>query len=298
MKKILQKPQVKNLILGILVIIIGALCSSLGSWDNIDKTFCIKAGIAILLTIIYGILLVLYSTWEINERSIRGIFENRVKVYEEIMSGIDNICKETSNEVNSLIHNIIEEGKIDIKIWNFDKACMSVCKHIYNLLCHLNDNSKDFGVAYIRLEENAKPEIEIRMNAFANKNMQKPSIYNKKRRIDEDIDTNYHDVDLFRLGKSDMDILIGEDNINNVFSYTRKGSREENRGKYNQYIAIPVFCNDTKMIGLLEIVCLNNTQLGSSKNEIEELASKYIVPYSYLMLLLHKLEKALTAQPL
>lgn len=279
MKNFLQKPQVKSVILGILVLLIGAFCSSLGSWDKIDKVFAVKVIIILILTVIYIVLLILYSTWEVNERSVRGLLENRVKAYEEIMSGVDNICKENASDVNSLIHSIIDEGRFNLKIWNFDKACMSVCKHIYNLLGHLSGGDKDFGVAYIRLVEDVKPETEIRMNAFANRNMMKPSIFDKKRRIDEDSGMNYHDVDLFRLGKADIDIRIGKEEINNVFSYTRKESREENKKKYNQYIAIPVFCNDSKMIGLLEIVCLNGAKLGSTKNEVEEVASKYFVPY-------------------
>ncbi|MCD7818391.1 MAG: hypothetical protein LUH07_05005, partial [Lachnospiraceae bacterium] len=59
----------------------------------------------------------------------------------------------------------------------------------------------------------------------------------------------------------------------------------------------PVFCNDEKMVGLFEIVCLNKTKLGETEDEIREIVSKYFMTYSFLMLVLYKLEKALVAQP-
>lgn len=297
MRDFLNKPQIKNILLAVPGIIIGALCSALGSWDKINTSFWIKVGFAIFFFIIYMILLIFYSTNEVNERRIKGILESRIKAYEEIMMGIDNICKQTSNDVNSAIHDILEKGVYELKIWNFDKACMLTCSHLYSLLTQLSRGNKDFAVAYIRLEENNKPENEIRMSGFANQNMHTPSIFGKRRRFDNDDDRNYHDVDLFKSGKSDIEIIMGRDKINDIFSYSTKESRKQNKNKYNQYIAIPVICDDTKMVGLLEIVSLNDCKLASTEKEVMELASKYFVPYSYIMLLLHKLEKALIAKP-
>lgn len=293
MKEFLKKPQIKNVLLAILGLAIGAFCSALGSWEDRNTFFWLKLGGALFFLVIYIILLIFYSTSEVNERRIKSILEDKIKAYEEIMVGIDNICKQSASGVNASIHRINESGKFDISIWNFDKACMLICSQIYALLEKLSGGSKDFGVAYIRLEEDHKPETEIRMSGFANQNMHKPTIFGKKRRIDKDDDKDYHDVDLFKASKSDIEIIIGHDKIDEVFSYANKQSRKKNKKKYNQYIAIPVFCDDTKMVGLLEIVCLNETALGSTEKEVMELTSKYFVPYSYLMLLLHKTEKAL-----
>lgn len=297
-KEILKKPPIKNVLMGLLTIIIGAICSSLGSWDKIDKVFWIKVAVVSALTLLYALLLIFYSTSEVNERRIKAILESEVKAFESIMIGIVSICKQSSSDVTTIIRKMIIEKNIDLNIWNFDKACTWVCSQVYNLLGELSCGNKDFGVAYIKLEDTTKPETEIKMNSFANKNMHKPSIYGKRRKIDIDDVSNYHDVDLFRLGKAEIDVIIGQDEINEVFSYESKYSRMKNKGKYNQYIAIPVICDDTKMIGLLEIVCLNNATLGDNKQEVLELASRYFVPYSYLILLLYKLEKALLAKPI
>lgn len=297
MKDFLNKPQIKNILLAIPGIIIGALCSALGSWENRNTSFWIKVICAIICLIAYIVLLIFYSTNEVNERRIKKILEEQIKAYEEVMIGIDNICKECSSGVNAAIHEILEEGKFKYKIWNFDKACMLTCSQLYALLVQLSGGNKDFAIAYIRLEETEKPETKIRMCGFANQNMHKPSIYGMPRYFNNDDDRNYHDTDLFKSGKSDIEIIIGSDKIDEVFSYTTKQSRKKNKEKYNQYIAIPVFCDDTKMVGLLEIVCLNDAALASTDKELMELASKYFVPYSYLMLLLHKMEKALIAKP-
>lgn len=297
MKDFFNKPQIKNILLAIPGIIIGALCSALGSWENRDTAFWIKVILAIIFFIIYIILLVFYSTNEVNERRIKKILEEQIKAYEEVMTSIDNICKQSSSGVNTVIHDILEKGIFDYKIWNFDKACMLTCSHLYSLLVQLSGGNRNFAIGYIKLEENEKPETKIRMCGFANQNMHKPSIYGKPRYFNTDDDRNYHDTDLFKAGKSDIEIIIGSDKINDVFSYSTKQSRIKNKEKYNQYIAIPVFCDDIKMIGLLEIVCLNETTLAATEDELMDLASKYFVPYSYLMLLLHKMEKALIVKP-
>lgn len=297
MKDLLNKPQVKNILLSIPGLIIGALCSALGSWDTRNTFFWIKVACALIFLVVYIILLVFYSTNEVNERRVKKILEEQIKAYEEVMIGIDNICKECSNGVSSAIHEILEEGKYKFKIWNFDKACMLICSQLYNLIVQLNGGSKDIGIAYIKLEENEKPETKIKMCGFANQNMHKPSIYGKSRPFNNDDDRNYHDTDLFRAGKSDIEIIMGSDKIDEVFSYTTKQSRKVNKEKYNQYIAIPVICDDIKMVGLLQIVCFNDTKLAATEKELLELASKYFVPYSYLMLLLHKMEKALLVRP-
>lgn len=296
MKEFFDKPQVKNVLLAIPGVLIGLFAPDFSNIGNDTKTFWMSVACIVLL-VVYIFLLIYYSTAEVNERRIKKILEERIKTYEEIMMGVDNICKESASGVNAVIHSIIEKGNFNPNIWNFDKACMLVCSQLYALLCNLSGGKKDFRVNYVRLEEDVHPEVEIRMSGFANQNMLRPTIFGKKRRIDKADDRAYHDVELFRLGKSDIEVVLGPDKIDDSFSYTTKESRSKNRGKYSQYVAIPVFCNDTKMVGLLQIMSLNGVCIGQNEKEVLELASKYFVPYSYLLLLLHKIEKAVLAKP-
>lgn len=297
MKEFMNKPQIKNVLLSVLALIIGGLFSALGDWKDKSASFYYKVGFLAILMIVYIVLLIFYSVSEVNYRRIRKLLEDRIKAYEEIMMGIDNVCKESANSANAVIHEIIEQGNCNLNIWNFDKACMLVCSQLYSLLKNLSGGETDFGIAYIKLIEDKKPENTIKMCGFANQNMHKPSIYGKKRRIDNNDDKNYHDIDLFISSNSEIEVIIGCDKINDLFEYSSKKSRQKNRNKYNQFVAIPVFCDDSKMIGLLEVVCFNNATLGNNEKEVKEIASKYFVPYSYLLLLLHKIEKALMAKP-
>lgn len=56
-------------------------------------------------------------------------------------------------------------------------------------------------------------------------------------------------------------------------------------------------CNNYKMIGMIQIVCLNETSLGEDKEAITRILNSYICVYRDLSLLLHKLEKGLLAKP-
>lgn len=291
----LNKTIVKNVLMSTIVLIIGGICSALGGWNyKGDKYFIIKLIFLIILGVIYIALLAYYSTMEVNLNKVNRLLKSQNNAFENIMIGISSICKQSASDINITIHNITKSGKIDLQIWSFDKASNWVCKEIYKLLCDLHGNSKEFAVGYIRLVEK-EPENQIYMSAYANKNMQKPTIFGKYRNINDP--HAYHDAELFQLNKSDIEIILENDKINEVFNYASNERQRKNRKKYTQYIGIPIFCDDKKMIGLLEIVCLKGTVLADTESELEELAAKYFVPYSYLTLLLHKLEKSLLAVP-
>lgn len=299
MKKFFNYTALKNVILGVMVISIGGICSALGSWDvNNDRYFWVKFVVLLILMASYIILLAYYATKEVNNSKTVRVLEYQKKAYEEAMIGIISICKSSAQDINKIIHEIIEDGRINLRIWSFDIACELVCEKIYNLLCNLHGESKDFGICYIRLDETKNTEKTVYMNAFCNQNMSAPSVYRKRRKIkDKDY---YHDIELFRRNKSDFDIIIGKENVQQLFSFTSNESRQRNKNKYNQYVAIPVICSKDdggKMVGLLEIVCFNETEIAKTKEEIKEVASKYFIPYVFLLLLLHKLEKAVLAQP-
>lgn len=295
----LNRPVVKNILLGVLVLIIGGICSALGSWDFENDKYIVAKIIALIVFLAgYIFFLAYYATKEVNTNRVIGELEKQNKAFEDAMVGIISICEQSSKNINTIIHEVIDKGVINLHIWSFDIGCRLICEKLYNLLCNLHGSSKDFGVCYVRLVEGEEKEDEVYMNAFFNQNLSEPSIHKRRRKINDK--NGYHDLELFEKNKADIEIVIGKDNINQLFSWDSNESRRRNRKKYNQYIAIPVFCSKEaggKMVGLLEIVCLHDTELAKTEEEIKEIASKYFVPYAYLLLLLHKLEKAILAQP-
>lgn len=293
----LQKPLIKSLLLSILVLIIGGICSAMGSWDRINDTlFWYKLIARAAFTIVYIVLLVFYGTNEVNNRKITSILKNQISAYDELLANIISICKETASDVTSVIRQVRNLGIIDLEIWNFDKACNAACRSVYKIAKNICGSS-DVAVAYVRLDESECPAKKIYLNSFANRTHLKPSIFGKKRMFSEENPTSYHDADLFRKGSSEIEIVIGSENIDNIFAYTDKSSHADGKKKYSQYIAIPVFCNDEKMVGLLEIVALNDAKIGLNAEEVREVALKYFVPQSYLFLLLYTLECSMLVKP-
>jgi hypothetical protein len=291
---ILNHPFVKAFLLGISTLIIGGICSAMGQWDfKNDEFMKYKIMALVFFVAVYVVLLAYYSTNETNEKKVALIYARQNEAFEEEMSGLMNIYKKSADGANKVIRSIIEERKANLELWSFDEASVWVCKNVYDLLCKVGIG-KDFEVVYDRLDESIKPEKEIYTNSYANKDMKRPSVFGKKRNIQED---NYYDAELFKQNQADIEVIIGSEEIDKVFGHRSKAKRNKNKKKYNQYIAIPVFCNDEKMVGLFEIICLNKTYLADTEDQIRELVSKYFITYAFFMLLLHKLEKALVAQP-
>lgn len=301
LKAYLRKPQVKSVLLAFFTIVIGALCSSFGGWEIKDPTiFWIKIGALVVFVVLYAILLIFYATAEVNDRRTLGEREKQIHALEAALSSMMALCNNNSSDIKAHLQRIREKGKIDASLWSFDSACKSLCASVYKNICDLS-GSKEFGVAYVRLDEGTPQANEVYMNSYANETMRKPSIHKVRRRIDSHDPNNYHDIDLFQKGKADIEVLIGKDEIDRAFSYASKNERANNRNKYNQYIGIPVFCDDEKMVGLLEIVALRSACLGMNKSEAEELVKKFIAPYAFLFLLLYTMDSALvlteTAKP-
>lgn len=291
---ILNRPFIKALLLGITTLIIGAICSAMGQWDFKNDAFLKYKLIALIFfVVIYIIIIAYYSTNEVNEKKIALIYAKQNLAFEEVMSGLMSLSKKSAEGANKVIKSIINDKKANLELWSFDQACFWICKNIYDLLCELG-NGRDFEVVYDRLDESIKPEKEIYANSYANKDTKRPTLYGRKRSIQDD---SYHDAELFKQNQSDVEVVIGSEEIDKVFGHKTKDKRNKNKKKYNQYIAIPIFCNDEKMVGLLEIICLNKTSLGESEEEIREIVSKYFMTYAFFILVLHKLEKALIAQP-
>ncbi len=287
----LNKPTVKAVINVIFTLVIGFLSSGLDIYNIKANTF--GWSVWLVVVILYIILIVHYSTMETNERKVAFLYETQNKAFEELMSGLMTTCKSSYSGANKVIKSIINEKKANLELWSFDQACAWVCQNVYKLLCKVG-SGRDFEVIYDRLDESVGAEKIIYANAYANKASERPTVYFQKRNYEED---TFHDAELFKMNQSNTEVIIGSEEIDKVFGHKSKDKRNRNKKKYNQYIAIPVFCNDIKMVGLIEIVCMNQTQLGETEEDIREKISKYLMIYVFFMLLLHKLEKALVAQP-
>jgi len=294
LKNFFTRPPVKAIVIFLLTTGISVLVSMLGNWDKTQAHFWIKLSAFIICVVLYIGLAILYTTEEVNRRRLLEVFKRQIDTFEDLMVSIISICQMNASDINKSIHFVNDTQTIDLNIWSFDKSCTELCEHIYNSICRLG-NSKKYGVAYVKLVENDPKQDKVQMIAFSNQNKHKPAVFNKVRQFkDIDPENAFHDLCLFRDAKADNDIRFTQDEVDTVFAQTAKGNK--NKGKYHIYIGIPVFCDNRKMIGLLEIVGFDDTRLGCiTREEVEEITNKYLVPYANVFLLLHKMEKALLA---
>ena len=119
-----------------------------------------------------------------------------------------------------------------------------------------------------------------------------PKVFNVERSV-KDIDAHY-DAHLFLRNNSSIVAYNNSDRIYEQFQYkNRKGKQH----KYSQYIAVPVYCNDEKMIGLIQVVARTETIIAKEVKDLKILAKKYIMPFVHLAVLLSKAEKVMCSVP-
>lgn len=295
-KVFLKHPAVAALINTALLILVGILSSDLCPWtcDNLQSHgFEFFGFIATIVAYISET--IFYGTEKVNDRRLSEMSYKEAKTYESFASNSIYINSEVADGVNDCISGIIENGVVDLNRWNFDKASRLLCKIIYSSICNLRDN-KGFGVSYVRLCEDRNVPA-IYMNSYANENSSAPNIFKKVRPLNIDDIEAYHDIELFRDGNSEINILPTPESIQRAFCIPNRAGHTGTGKKYKQYIGIPVVCAQ-KMIGLVQVVCYNDVaKFGITEDEIREFAKKYLVPYAYTFLLLNKIEDALTAKP-
>lgn len=284
-----QKPRWKVIITGILTIAISISLAVLDDWDKTQSFFELKIIIFFSFSVLDIIYLVFCTTHDIKERALIHELNRQMKAYETALSGIIRISQNNAANLNNCIHDYQKNKSINKRSWSYKTTCYDLCKNIYVFICELSGN-KDCEIAYIRLNENQQGEIS--MYAYANQGQLAPNLLNKKRNYLDTSSIQYFDMKMFERNTNEIKVLYGSETINNKF-YRTPEEREKHPKKYNQLIAIPVFCDDKKMVGLLEIACLEQCSLGNSESEIKDIAHRYLVPYANLFLLLHKTEKAL-----
>lgn len=294
MREFLKRPSVKAVVLSALTTFTSATTSALGDWSTTQAGFKTKLFWFSGSVLLYLIVLALYTAEEVNERRTIEILQRQNDAFEDVMSSVILLCQQNATDVNTCIHRIVSENMLDLSIWNFNRACQWVCEHIYKCLQVLR-GSKNFEVVYVKLIEGEPKEDNVMLVAYANQNQHKPTIYNVKRCFDGTDDDGhvFHDLELFKRNTADTEVIIGSEKIEETFAFRSKDSRNKNKGRYTQYVGVPLFCDNRKMVGLLEVVSFQGSDLGITEKEIEEVANKYLIPYANFILLLHKLEKAL-----
>lgn len=311
LKTILIRPQVKGVILALSTTGIGVL-SGIAA-NNIAMWYWWF--FLVLTIIIYVVIIIKYAQLEESINSQLDETKERLKTaqqnvetFRDAFQGINAICKLSSKQTNLKIHEIIEQGKIFCDNWNFEIASSLLCEQIYNhVIYHICENTEYTGNADIEIEyvslieplkkKKKKGNDQIKLCGYYHPSRPNPSIYRKIRNVNQKGKDGkpFHDGSLFLKKKNAISILMTKKDIEEGF-----GSLANNHD-YSQYIGIPVFCDtsdgDNKMVGLLEVVCHNNSSISSDEDRIKQCIDLYLSTYASVFLLLFKNDKALRATP-
>lgn len=262
----------------------------------------------VILCIIQIILICVNAKEDANNKKVIRLFDSTEKAYQNIIESLTKICTESANGANTIIHGIIDRKRANLAAWKFDNECNELCQSIYNTLEKVfPDQDSNFEIVYDKLIEDGI-DNKIKAIAYHNRNNTPPSIMGKSRNFIETdnhfgyVQQQYYDCTLFRKNKADLVILENKKEIMKAFCILDSNGNiqedlAESECKYNQYVGIPVMCNNYKMVGMIQIACLNETSLGDNKEAIRRILNSYVCVYRDLGLLLHKLEKGLTAKP-
>lgn len=289
MMRIYDNPKLRAGISAILTALVSISLAVLGNWNSEQEGFWFKVGVFVVLLIMNVLYVVFCAAQDSKEHALIAELKRENDVFKKAMSGIISISQDNSSKINECFHQYLTDGKIDPKIWNYKKACYLLCATIYEFVIKLTKNEK-VEISYVKLNENISHEIQL--YAYTNQNNQRPGLLNVPRNFSDKNAISYYDMVLFQNHCAETDVLYGSDEINNCFFRTRD-DREKNPKKYKEYVAIPVFCDNKKMVGLLQIACLEDCSLAENKAMLKEIANKFFVPYANLFLLLHKMNKAL-----
>ncbi len=289
MKKFYDDPKLRAGISTILTALVSISLAFLGDWNYKQSGFLCELCLFIFLTLFDLCYVMFCAAQDFKEHALINELKRENDVFKKAMSGIVSISQDNSTKINECLHQYLSDGKINSQVWNYKKACYILCATIYEFVIKLTKNEK-VEISYVKLNESVPNEIQL--YAYRNQNNQPPNLLNVSRNFKDTNAISYYDMELFKRHCAETYALYGSDEINNHFFRTRE-ERERNPKKYKEFVAIPVFCDNQKMVGLLQIACLEDCSLAEDKAILKEVANKFFVPYANLFLLLHKMNKAL-----
>lgn len=222
-----------------------------------------------------------------------AIEKKRGQSCEEILLSMKAIMDITAKNINALSHKIKEEQIVNEELWSFRQTCTIICRESYNALKTMYGDH-NFEVSYIDIYRTSK-ELKLTLSSYENRDKEKPSIYEKeivlpKKVKKASMHQKYCFEKIIHEGKNEPICYPTEEVIKENFFFKDLEAKEN--CKYKQYIAIPVFCESKKAIGLMQIVSLDANVMGD-ENNLEYLARTLFKPLAYLSLLTHKTEKCI-----
>ena len=219
--------------------------------------------------------------------------EKRLKnLFSGLLEDLNTCYNSSAEKIYSLVDNAKKTQTIDLHIWNYHNITDFVCTELYKLVKNLAEKGGDFSVSYIARQPNPdNDKTEYLMFSYYGSETAKPHLYNYS--ISKKNAEQYYFGKLFKKDNPSVSYLMDAQEVAANFYY----SDASDKGKYSQYIGIPVFCSGNHMIGLLQVVAHRGSKIAESRSEAEELVNKYIMSYANFILFAEKVQKGITFVP-
>lgn len=305
-EKFFQKTWFKNTILISIPTLISFLGIIISFANKTIKIILIVSSVFLVLCLIFAVVFFsnqedkLYKEYnelcDKNEKltSILAHMENNYKMNTFTISVFSEYAEKWAKNINSFAKNVITNGHVSNKAWDsikfFDSVCLN-CRNMIEQYCNDFDNSK-VSVSFVSCKIDSNNEQWVHMVAHSNPESTRPKACKDEQKLSECI---YHYADLIKNGYSDIEIAINNEEIQRIF---KKISIDTDLSKYTQYIAIPIYCNSRKLLGIFQVVTKYNYIIEKDRVKLLEFTTKNIIPYSNLILLIEKINKGLYVSPI
>ena len=211
-----------------------------------------------------------------------------MEIYKELFEQLPRQLQKEAEGINNIAKDIQTKGRIFARRWTFDSASIDLCVIVHKFIKRWS-NDGNISVIYVKRMEDKQNLIKT--VGYANNPNEAPSTYNIERDITWE--KAYRDAKLFKENKTHAVYKL---NVKEVDDYLEYEHREIESGRYEQCLFIPVMCEKTNMVGLLEIFAKRGCYIANSSKEMDKLI-ELLRTFTSIFLLLQKSEKAACSLP-
>lgn len=299
-QKFYQRIWVKNTIL----ITIPALISSLGVLISLTKELSdfLKALFIISIAILSFILIFavyFFSKQEEKMIATTNDLNNVVAYYERdaetaniILQTFSELFEDWSKTIYSFVDKVKEDHKISNKAWDKEGYYNTICRQCKNMILEhcVNEDSSNVSVSFVSYRVDKDGEKYVHMIAHSDGMSLRPNEYKKEEKLSE---SKHYYAELIRREHRGVEILANTDD--ELDKYKLKESIDLR--DCTQYIAIPVYCSNNKLLGIFQVETKYNCIIEKMQNNLRIFATNKIIPYSNLIVLIDKINKGLYVAP-
>ena len=277
---------ISTIVLVIFVTAFGLLISVVSN-VILKIVFCV---IAIVSAIIQSVFSIRCAAFDKAREEDVNYAESRLRIYKAMFENVPVILDDSAVGINEIARSIKTTGILQSDRWTLDKSAKSLCESMKRFVKQLCIKGDSVNVYYVRTMDD--DGTKVKMIGRANDYGESPKTYRVERQVTED-ETAYFDLRMFAKKENHAEFRLTAEEVDRVFYYK---DRERESGKYEQFLFVPVVCDENKIIGMVEILLKRGNKLAETEDDMKRI-QKLLQIYLSTFGLLTKAEKAAIAIP-